>query len=63
MRQIVPFKKDITFKSKIGELVSISLDHDLTLKDDDTLSGYFYLKGTYKMLLARLRLSIVIRSP
>ena len=50
MRQIVPFKKDITFKSKIGELVSISLDHDLTLKDDDTLSGYFYLKGTYKML-------------
>ena len=50
MRQIVPFKKDIKFKSKIGELVSISLDHDLTLKDDDTLSGYFYLKGTYKML-------------
>ena len=50
MRQIVPFKKDITFKSKIGELASISLDHDLTLNDDDTLSGYFYLKGTYKRL-------------
>lgn len=44
MRQIVPFKKDITFKSKIGELVSISLDHDLTLKDDDTAFRLFLFK-------------------
>ena len=50
MKQIVPFYKEITFKSKIGEITSIALDHDLDLKDDDTIAGYFYLKGSYKML-------------
>lgn len=50
MKQTVPFTKDITFKTKIGEITSISLDHDLKLKQEDLITGNFYLKGTYKML-------------
>ena len=50
MRQTIPFKKDITFKTKIGELTAISLDNDLTLKGEDLIVGNFYISGTYKML-------------
>ena len=50
MKQIIPFSKDITFKTKIGELTGISLEHDLTLKGEDLISGNFYIRGTYKML-------------
>lgn len=49
MRQTIPFTKDITFKSRIGELTSISLDHDLTLKGEDIITGNFYISGTYKV--------------
>lgn len=52
MKQIIPFKKDITFKTKIGEITSISLDNDLMLKGEDLISGNFFLSGTYKMLEA-----------
>ena len=50
MRQTIPFKKDITFKTKIGELTSISLENDLTLKGEDLVVGNFYINGTYKMI-------------
>ena len=50
MRQTIPFKKDITFKTKIGELTAIALDNDLTLKGEDLITGNFYVSGTYKML-------------
>lgn len=50
MRQTIPFKKDITFKTKIGELTAIALDNDLTLKGEDLIVGNFYISGTYKML-------------
>lgn len=50
MRQTIPFKKDITFKTKIGELTAIALDNDLTLKGEDLITGNFYISGTYKML-------------
>ena len=50
MKQIIPFEKDILFKTKIGELTSISLDNDLILKGEDTVTGNFYIKGTYKMI-------------
>ena len=50
MKQIIPFTKDITFKTKIGELTSISLDNDLTLKGEDLITGNFYIKGSYKMI-------------
>ena len=50
MKQIIPFEKDILFKTKIGELTSISLDNDLILKCEDIVTGNFYIKGTYKMI-------------
>ena len=50
MKQIIPFEKDILFKTKIGELTSISLDNDLILKGEDIVTGNFYIKGTYKMI-------------
>lgn len=48
MKKIIPFTKDISLKSKISEITSISLDHDLTIKNH-LLSGNFYIKGAYKM--------------
>lgn len=48
MRQTIPFEKKITFKTKIAEIVSISLDNDLMLKGEDLISGNFYISGTYK---------------
>lgn len=50
MKQTIPFKKDITFKTKIDELTSISLDNDLTLKGEDLIVGNFYISGKYKKL-------------
>ena len=50
MRQIVPFEKNITFKTKIGEITAISLDNDLTFTKNDLISGNFYIEGSYKML-------------
>ncbi|MBQ6546990.1 MAG: LysM peptidoglycan-binding domain-containing protein [Bacilli bacterium] len=50
MKQTIPFTKDITFKTKIGEIISISLDNDLMLKGEDLISGNFYINGSYKMI-------------
>jgi len=52
MKQTIPFTKDITFKTKIGDLTSISLDNDLTLKGEDLIVGNFYIKGSYKLTKA-----------
>lgn len=50
MKQTIPFQKDITFKTKIGEITAISLDNDLMLKGEDLISGNFYISGSYKMI-------------
>ena len=50
MEQKVPFKKEITFKTKIGEITAISLEHDLSLTKDNIIKGNFYISGNYKML-------------
>ena len=49
MKQIIPFKKELLFKTKVSEITSISLEHTLTLKNDDLISGEFYISGDYKM--------------
>lgn len=49
MKQIIPFKKELLFKTKVSEITSISLEHTLTLKKDDLISGEFYVNGDYKM--------------
>lgn len=49
MKQIIPFKKQLLFKTKVSEITSISLEHTLTLKEDDLISGEFHITGDYKM--------------
>ena len=48
MKKIVPFTKDLMFKTKIGEITSISIDHTLKL-DQEFVSGEFIIDGTYKL--------------
>ena len=49
MKQIIPFKKELLFKTKVSEITAISLEHTLSLKEDDLISGFFYITGDYKM--------------
>ena len=48
MNNIIPFKKNIIFKTQISEITDISLSHDYKILDD-IIEGEFYLSGTYKM--------------
>ena len=48
MKEIIPLKKDILFKTRIGEITNISIEHDYKVKDD-LIEGTVYLTGTYKM--------------
>ena len=48
MKQIIPFKKDLLFKTKVSEVTSISLEHSFKV-DDDLISGSFHINGDYKM--------------
>lgn len=47
MKKIINYEKDILFKTNIGEICSISLEHDFTV-DDGVLVGDFILSGEYK---------------
>ena len=49
MKQIIPFKKELLFKTKVSEITSISLEHNLSLKEADLISGEFIITGDYKM--------------
>lgn len=48
MNKIVPFKKEIIFKTNLSEITSISLEHTLKV-EDYTLSGNFIISGEYKI--------------
>lgn len=48
MKNIIPFKKDVIFKTNLSEITSISLENTLNLKDD-TISGDFIITGDYKV--------------
>lgn len=37
------------FKTKVCEITSISLEHVINKKDDDVVSGEFFINGEYKM--------------
>ncbi len=49
MKQIISFKKDIPFNTKISEITSISLEHNLKLVEQDLISGEFIVSGDYKI--------------
>lgn len=47
MKSIVPYTKDITFNTKIAEICSISLEHDLNISETE-VEGNFIVSGEYK---------------
>ena len=49
MKKIIPFSKDLMFKTKINEITSIAIDNTLKL-EDNLVSGEFLINGTYKMI-------------
>lgn len=49
MKKIIPFKKDLIFKTKISEITSISLEHNLKFVENDEVTGEFIITGDYKM--------------
>lgn len=49
MRQVIPFSKNIEFKTMIGEITNLSLEHDLALNDEYTVNGNFLVSGKYKI--------------
>lgn len=53
MNEKIPFKKDIIFKSSIGEITDITLTHDYKIKED-MVEGVFYISGKYKMTEASI---------
>ncbi len=49
MKQIIPFKKELMFKTKVSEITSISLEHEISSKNNGVLKGNFVISGDYKM--------------
>ena len=50
MKKIVPFKKDLAFKTNLSEITSISLEHSLHLSENNNITGSFYLNGEYRIV-------------
>lgn len=48
MKNIIPFKKDVIFKTNLSEVTSISLENTLSI-DNDKVSGDFIISGEYKI--------------
>ena len=48
MKKIIPFKKDIIFKTNLKEITSISLENTLKV-DNDLVCGNFIISGEYKI--------------
>ena len=49
MKQIISLEKEIAFKTMIGEISSISLEHTLKFVTDANILGDLIISGTYKM--------------
>ena len=50
MNKIIPFKKEIDFNTKISEITSISLEHNINNISNDLISGEFIIEGEYKII-------------
>ena len=48
MKKIIPFKKQMTFKTNVNEITSISLENTLH-NINDTVEGDLIINGTYKI--------------
>ncbi|MDD2180867.1 MAG: LysM peptidoglycan-binding domain-containing protein [Bacilli bacterium] len=50
MKKIIPFKKEIIFKTNLSEITSISLEHTLQVDKGNMVTGEFIVSGDYKMV-------------
>ncbi len=48
MKKIIPFKKNLIFKTNLAEIASISLEHEIT-KEEQEVKGNFIISGSYKI--------------
>lgn len=48
MKNIIPFKKEVIFKTNIEEITSISLEHNLSI-ENSIVKGNFLIVGEYKV--------------
>ena len=55
MKKIIPFEKDLLFKTSVNEITAISLEHNLDLSNEDTISGNFIITGEYKITEASIQ--------
>ena len=49
MKQIISFKKELPFKTKVSDITSISLERDIKVEADGIVTGAFHITGDYKM--------------
>lgn len=49
IKKIIPFEKELIFKTKVCEITSISLEHSIDNISEDLISGNFHINGDYKM--------------
>ncbi len=49
MRQIISLEKEILFKTMIGDITSISLEHTLDFINNSEIEGDLIVNGTYKL--------------
>lgn len=49
IKKIIPFEKELLFKTKVCEITSISLEHTIDNISEDLISGNFHINGDYKM--------------
>ena len=49
MKQIVPFKKELAFKTRVNEITSISLEREIEIEKEGIVTGVFHITGDYKM--------------
>ena len=49
MKKNISFEKKLEFPTMIGEVTSISLDHNLTFINQSNIEGNFLIKGTHKL--------------
>lgn len=48
MKQVIPFSKDLFFKTKVSEITSISLEHNLKIEENNVV-GEMIVSGDYKI--------------
>ena len=49
MKKTLSFEKDLSLKTKIGEVTTIDFEEDLKFTDKNNIDGNFYISGKYKM--------------